>query len=910
VEVEGAAPLVNTVSSEQAQSFDRNTVLDLPLARRNFSSILTVGTGVTQGGGGSGSGIRLNGVGRHGTAFSVDGTEASANPEGRSAQTFGSANYVDIMSLEAIEEVHTVKGVLPAEYSGALGGQINVLTRSGTNEWHGSLFENFQSDSLNARDPFLATKPGFTYNQFGGSAGGPVKRDRIFVFAAYEGYREERFTRVDGDVPTQFMRDMAIKAVPAYAEPLKYLPLPNQPHGAEALTGRYISARSRTSRDNHLDTKGDFRLGDTSNLAVTYSRGRPFRLTPRIDLDGANDQDLQVYSDRATVSYVTGGATWTSETRYGYNRNNIERVDGIFTIVDPVNPNEEIAYGRRLGRLNPSVLGWSTAGGEIVLLQGPTWTLGEKFSLHAGEHSLKFGAQYSHHCCQRANTENVVWAYSSLQDFLGNIPSNINASFGNGEYNANMAELGFFIQDDWRISSKLTLNLGLRYDYFGHIVADEVNNSGSFLVNPDGLLDASFKVGPFRPADNPYESDGLNFAPRVGFAYNVDGKGGTVIRGGAGYVFSPQILGSFWQSVGTEFVPKRVVFSRQDALDYGLKYPLYNDDLAKVVEQQAKEKGFTNIFSAVNPEIQNPYSLQYSLGIQRELTSSLVLETGFVGVRGTKFIMFRPLNQPDRTTGLRPNPTLRANFYADESQNSSYVSWQTSFRKRYSSNLSGSFHYTWGKSLANNGGDPGAYYQGDNDARNQEFFDLRAERGPAVGDITHNVSAEWVYDLPAFSNLGNSVARQILGNWQMSGIFSAATGEPLGITQSSSHYHARPDYIGGETVLDNYQDTRQYLNTAAFTRVPIVQASGALARPGNLGWGAVRGPGRWNLDFSVGKNFPLTERLRLQLRSDMLNVFNHVNLTGLSTSINSGTFGRLQSTTGSRVIQLNGRITW
>jgi hypothetical protein len=272
--------------------------------------------------------------------------------------------------------------------------------------------------------------------------------------------------------------------------------------------------------------------------------------------------------------------------------------------------------------------------------------------------------------------------------------------------------------------------------------------------------------------------------------------------------------------------------------------------------------------------------------------------------------MFRPLNQPDRTTGLRPNPTLRANFYADESQNSSYVSWQTSFRKRYSSNLSGSFHYTWGKSLANNGGDPGAYYQGDNDARNQEFFDLRAERGPAVGDITHNVSAEWVYDLPAFSNLGNSVARQILGNWQMSGIFSAATGEPLGITQSSSHYHARPDYIGGETVLDNYQDTRQYLNTAAFTRVPIVQASGALARPGNLGWGAVRGPGRWNLDFSVGKNFPLTERLRLQLRSDMLNVFNHVNLTGLSTSINSGTFGRLQSTTGSRVIQLNGRITW
>src|SRR5690606_13965570 len=126
----------------------------------------------------------------------------------------------------------------------------------------------------------------------------------------------------------------------------------------------------------------------------------------------------------------------------------------------------------------------------------------------------------------------------------------------------------------------------------------------------------------------------------------------------------------------------------------------------------------------------------------------------FVGVRGTKFIMFRPLNEPDRITGLRPNQKLLANFYADASQNSSYVSWQTSLRKRYSNNLSGSFHYTYGKSLANGGGDNGAYYQGDNDARTQDFFNLRAEYGPIVGDTTHVVSSQVVYDLPALSNLG------------------------------------------------------------------------------------------------------------------------------------------------------------
>ena len=228
-------------------------------------------------------------------------TESSANPEGRSTQTFGAANYVDILSLESIEEVHTVKGVLPAEYSGAIGGQVNVLTRSGSNDFHGSLFENFQAENLNARDPFLALKPPFTYNQFGAAAGGPIKKDRIFLFGTYEGYRERRFRRVESDVPTQTMRNTVIRAVPAYAEPLKHVPLPNQPHNLAGNAGLYVAAASETRRDNHLDLKGDVRIKDTSNLALTYSRGRPFRLTPRHFLNGANDQDLQVFTERGTA---------------------------------------------------------------------------------------------------------------------------------------------------------------------------------------------------------------------------------------------------------------------------------------------------------------------------------------------------------------------------------------------------------------------------------------------------------------------------------------------------------------------------------------------------------------------------------------------------------------------------------
>jgi len=910
VQVEGAAPLVSTVSSEQLQSFGSKTVVDLPLARRNFSSILRVGTGVTPATGGSATGIRLNGVGKNGTAFSVDGTEASANPEGRNSQNFAATNYVDILSLEAIEEVHTVKGILPAEYGGALGGQVNVLTRSGSNEFHGSLFENFQAENLNARDPFLNRKPPFTYNQFGGAAGGPIQKNRIFLFGAFEGYRENQLDRVEGNVPTQSMRDTVLRAQPVYADALAPVPLPNQPHNPTANSALYVGVGTSIRRDNHMDIKGDLRPTDSSNLSITYSRGRPYRLIPSIY--AGNEQTNNIVTERGTVSYVTGGASWTSETRYGYNMNDSHNVNLSFTTprLDAAHPKEDYIFGRRLGRLSTN-LGWGTiAGNQDLMIEGPTWSLGEKFTKHRGKHSLKFGGLFTHHCCQRDNVEAVAWTYTGMADLLANIPSTINASFGNGEYTAKMWELGFFLQDDWRIHSRLTLNLGLRYDYHSHMVARPDLNSGAYLINPDGLLDSSFNVGPIRPQDNPYESEPVNFGPRFGFAYNVDGKGKTVIRGGTGFIFSPHIIANMWNLVGAPHVPKRILFSRQDALALGLKYPMYNDDLRKVAERQALAEGFTNIFGLINPTIQSPYTHHYSLGMQRELTPSLALETAMVGVRGTKFAIFRPLNEPNRATGIRPNPKLRVTYYLDESATMSYVSWQTSVRKRYSRNLSGSVHYTWGKTLAYNGGDIGTWYQGDNAARVQDFFNLRAERAPGTGDITHYVASEWVYDLPALSGLSSSVARHILGSWQFGGIFTARSGEPLGITQSSSLQVNRPDYVGGNPINDNYRQTLQYLNRSAFALVPLVPASGAASRPGNLGWGAIRAPGAWNLDISLGKNFKLSEALRLQIRTDMFNMVNHVSSSNINTGLNSGTFGQVRGTTGQRVIQLNGRVTW
>jgi len=443
VQVEGAAPLVNTVSAEQLQSYGSGKLVDLPLARRNFSSILAIGSGVTTASGGSAQGIRLNGMGKNGTAFSVDGTESSANPEGRNMQNFGGVNYVDILSLESIEEVHVVKGILPAEYGGALGGQVNVLTRSGTNAFHGSLFENFQAENLNAQDPFLTQKPPFTYNQFGGAAGGPIVKNRIFLFGAFEGYRESQLIRVEGTVPTQSMRDTVLRAQPVYADAFAPVPLPNQPHNPTANSALYVGTGRSVRRDNHVDLKSDLRVTDASNLSLTYSRGRPYQLSPSIYTDGP--QDRQIYTERGTVSYVTGRARWTSEARFGYNMNDSMN---LFPLrppqVDALHQQEEFFFGRRLGRLVTN-LGWGTiSGNSVLLLEGPTWSLGEKLTKHLGKHSLKFGALFTHHCCQRDNPEGVAWTCTGLPGLLADTPSTINASFGNGEYTAKMWEFGSF----------------------------------------------------------------------------------------------------------------------------------------------------------------------------------------------------------------------------------------------------------------------------------------------------------------------------------------------------------------------------------------------------------------------------------------------------------------------------------
>ncbi len=915
VNVEGAAPLINTVSAEQLKTFETTALRQLPLQNRNFTRILILTPGAVPSTG-SATGVNMNGVGTNGTQWSLDGTYASGNTGANSPGVYQAPNLVDIMSLEGIQEVSAVKGVIPAEYENAIGGQVNLISKSGTNAWHGSLFENHRNKVLNARFQRLNSRAPLTFNQFGGSLGGPIKKDKIFLFGAYEGYREVRGAFVQGNVPTEALRAQLLSAVPAYKLSLDAFPLPNQPTGPGASVGLFSAAKGERLHDNHYDAKGDVLFTPNSRLAVTFNHGNPFRSIPRIFID--DDRAWINGVNRVSISYTLSKVAWVSETRFGYTRAVQTRTDGFFGRKDPNNPEESFTGGRSLPRLSTG-LGFGGPEGEANRSGGPLFSISQKFAHHIGRHFLKFGGNFSHLTGTRNNPEIPGFFFPDLNSLLTNTPRSVTVTFGNGDFSMRAFEFGGFFQDDFRATPKLTLNFGLRYDFYSNWRSTGKGGTpAAGLHNPSFLsMDGKFTVGPFRPVDKPFRHDPLNLGPRFGFAYNPDGHGKTAIRGGFGMMFTHNTaeIGWFGTAIAPN-IPSRQEFGPASISRFGIKFPRFNVDFLGFVQQLAQEAGTTprNVFQMFNSDLQAPYTMQFSLDIQRQLTPTLVFSTGFVGTRGVKLIMFRAANRVDRLTGLRPNPNLSQPVFTDNSQSLTYYAWQSSLKKRFSNNLSFDVNYTWSKGLSSGGGDFGAWFTGENsNGLNQEFFDLKADRGPTSFDLTHFFTAGCVYELPGLARLGSSFARHVLGGWQVSGIFRADTGLPVTVTQSSSRPGDRTDFIGGGPVkFQDYPKTLRYLNRAVFQLIPVSSASGAPIRPGNVGRGSLREPGMWNLDFSFAKSVPIPvrEAVRLQVRADMFNALNHTNLSGLRTSLNDRFFGELLSTRGARVIQVGASLTF
>jgi Carboxypeptidase regulatory-like domain/TonB-dependent Receptor Plug Domain len=910
VTVTGEAPLVNTLSTEQRISIEALEVQALPTINRNITNILEVGSGLTKGyptnDGMAGTRFRLNGLGGSSMSVTANGTDANGASGSPNISGYGGYNKIDVMSTEAIGEVQVVKGVMPAEYGQAMAGSMSVITKSGTNEWHGSLFHRYEGSVLTARSPMLSYEPNSVWNQFGGSLGGPIRKDSTFFFFAYEGYRQSTSTFLNPTVPTPYFRDILMKSFPVAATKmlLDLYPLPNQPHGPTDLLALWSGPGARINNDDHFDWKVD-RLMFGGNLSLSFSGGHPYQSKA-----SANPLDPQVFttsSQRAALNYVKSWGRLTSSTRAGYNRNWLQRVDESWYLKDP-DKGETVPGWRRIKNigfpgLTPLRVENQTRG--II----PSWQYEQQFAYFQGKHSWKFGVLLSLPSGGRPGTQSGTVNFLTLDDIVRNEPNSVSFEAGINPFRWRLVNFGGFLQDDWRVSRKLVLNLGLRYDRFGHYVPKPWHkNLPVVLGNFDGLLDpVNFVWGPLRPADNPFNSDNLSLGPRFGFAYTADSSGDLVVRGGFGVNFQSFDPQTYEVATGrTVTLPNSKTYTRAEAIARGLKYPVYNEDLASIIE--AESGGKPQIGGRWNPNSKPPYAMNYTLGIQRALTSTLMLETAYVGTRGVKFNMARPYNQPDRITGLRPNPGDINGNYTDQSQQTVYNSWQTTLKQRQSHRLLYSVNYTWGKSMSYVGGDVSPSFLGDTRGGVEDFDAVKIERSPSTGDVTHQLIGNFVYQLPTPFG-GSRVGKYVLGGWELAGIWRGRTGLPMRITQTGG----RPDITNLKAAVNTdccRYGNLQYLNVAAFQLVDVARASGRTIRRGHAGNAPVRGPGQTSLDLSVLKNFSIGERKSIELKGDILNAFNQTLYRDISTNMNSINFGQVTATDPSRTVQIQLRLSF
>ncbi|MGH9844847.1 MAG: TonB-dependent receptor [Blastocatellia bacterium] len=622
IKVTSDAPLINTVNPELKTSLSTAQLAELPTLRRDWTNLLNIGTGVSLQGNG---GLSINGLASQGFSFTIDGSNANANPEMASSLTMmDGPNFIKGVSLEAINEVNITKGIASADLGSALGGNLNVITKSGTNEFHGSLFENHQSAGLNARNPFLANKPKLIFHQFGGSVGGPVIKNKLFFFGVFEGYRQNSFTAFNATVATKELRDRAIAAVPAYKQWFDRQPLPNQPYAAGANSAQYIGAGTAQASDNHYVAHDDYQITPASRVSARYTHSDPYRLSPRAA--ETNQREFLSHARSATASFTTARSAWSSETRFGYNYTFVNRLGNFLTLGIP---------------LILTNLGFGDASAEARLLKnfGHTWSVDEVIATTRGRHTLKFGGSYSGF---RQTRDVAELTYTGLDDFLANRPSAVALRFDLNPYHLRGWNGALFIHDDFKLRPNLVLNLGLRHDYFS--VPNERDRRIFNRNEPNGF-------GSLRDPDSAYEADYNNFSPRFGFAWTVDASAKTVVSGGFGVFYNQPSLQMTLNTVKNSLdSPGDTNVSRAEALALKINYPITT--AAAMPLFSGANAPWTG--TVLNPEHRTAYSMQWNLTVQRQLTRARALETSYVGNRGVKLMFLRQQNVIDRVTGVRP----------------------------------------------------------------------------------------------------------------------------------------------------------------------------------------------------------------------------------------------------------------
>jgi hypothetical protein len=911
IEVKAETPVLQRDSSAQSEVVDTRQVEELPLNGRDFRKLafLVPGAAPRSPRGSLGS-FTVNGQREKSNIFLIDGVDN--NDSFRNQPSFNqggvSGAQATLFPVDALAEF-SVQSQGSAEYGRNSGAVVNAVIKSGTNDIHGSLYEFLRNDKLNARNFFEtlpgATKGPFKNSNYGGALGGPIKRDHTFFFAAFEGERGRPSSSLAVSVPSvadiaSARASNAAAGRPENALGTKILSLFPQENIAGAKANFAYSLPNIIDSDNFL-VKIDHRFGDRFNLSGRYVFGDGNQTFP---LNSGQGSQLPAYQTVVPTRVQLAGLNFSqmlssrliNETRFSFIR-----FAQVFSPLDSAFDPASIGLitGAKGGLPSIVVGGFESLGAPTNEPRGrvsQAYQIVDALVWARGSHTFKAGADFRRPLVRSFNDQFARGrlSFNTLADLLAGVAAPTSTSIARGATRRDTYtnNLGFFLQDDWKVSSRLTLNLGLRYEYTGPL--SEKFNSISNFIPATGLV----RVG--QGLDTLYDRDRNNFAPRAGFAFDPRGTGKTVIRGAYGlYYDAPSqdfFLGQSFPNgnVGTNPVPGLGTFT----VNFTGPVP-FGPDVDIFGGVNAPVPPFT-VFG-VDQHMRTPYVQSYNFNIQQTLVEGTVLQVGYVGSKGTKLFRVRDINQA--TAGPQASLQQRRPFNAiypqfagiyqlEASANANYNALQTVLRRRFSNSLTLFASHVWSHSI--------------DDASNgicsctagvslpQNSFDTRSEKAVSSFDQRQRFTLNFVYDLDILPRALPNWPKRLTQGWQVSGIYTLASGLPItpfwnGAAPSGSGESSndRPNAIGNPN--DGPKRWDAWFNPAAFTAAP----AGTF---GNAGRNTVIGPRTNMADFSVVKSTRLNERINLQFRSEFFNIFNHPNLALPNVTVNSSAFGTIAST--------------
>jgi len=945
VEVVATAATVNTENAQIGRTVNTAEITTLPIVGRNVYSLLTLTPGVSS----SGNSIVL-GFPEQRTTINggVDGGAGSVNYylDGGNNMT-GLRNTGNIApNPDAVEEFRVVTNNYSAEYGRFAGGLVNIITRSGTNQFHGSLFEFLRNNALNALDWGALTAAPLRRNQFGGSFGGPIRKDKTFFFGTYSGLRQNISQFLNAAVvPTaleragNFSQSKTKLTDPTFTggivptsrwDPVatnilnKYVPLPNV--GANGWQG-YVPNPYNT---DEVLVKVDHLINDRHRLTLSYYETAGVNtIQPAGNLPWSMEsfnwrQHNANISETATLGASTVNQFWVTYTRNFGGRLNLPGIS-LHDLGSTFQPQGTPSLPQI------TVTGFFTLGQSIA---GPVagtnfYSTRDVLSYTRGRHTLRFGGELSlDKDIQQTLLNNYgVFSFSGAKtgnafaDFLTGLPVTMNQDAPITAMD-NFWTYAFFVQDDIRVHPHFTLNLGLRWDV-QTAPTDPFDREATFKlgVQSQVLKGANVPTGLLVVGDPGVErgivkTPMTHFSPRVGFAWDPFGNGKTSVRAAAG-LFYGSVSGNEWNST-SNFQPfaVRQQFNNIQSLanPYGLlpggvsPFPFsYNPSSPQFI--------FPASIYGMAPDFRWPYTYQLNFSIQRDLGHGWSGAAAYVGSLGHRLPFAIDLNYPfynaTATTGnvnnRRPiQPGVLSTIQSVESvENTSYHSLQITADKRMSKHLSVRAFYVWSKALEG--------VQLDNNTVNggaEDFRNLALDRGRSDNDRRHSAIGSVIWNLDYFGHM-HAVPRAILNGWEVSAIVTLQSGLPFNVTAGTDANldgtnNDRPMLVGNPFLDPNRprsETTAAWFNTAAFGK-PANGVDGNTAR--NL----MDRPGVKNVDAGLFRNFHFTERLVLQARGEFTNVFNFVNLGAPTGTLSSTQFGQIRSAAAMRQVQLGLRLTF